>query len=326
MALPQLIEGRLQIRQCLFRTAAVQAVAHQEHGVVAFGIVPAAFGVRLGEQRVVLGAEVRRQRLVNDLLNLVLVEAGEVAVVSHQTKAPLDLGQAAQHAHALFVEHPCDQGGIKRHALHGAYIEDRALLLCETAHAVVDEILDRGRHLDLVDHLRLNVAAVGQLFDELPLPEAADHLEDEERHAVRLLRDADAQLLREVLAAERVFEQLDCLTRAEARERNAPEVLEPAERRQVEARPRRRHQQQPVVLDGARHCQQEGMALLRRELQVVHDPDRGLLGRQRLHEVHDDGLQRITPERLGSDRRALMLQQRREGGHERRRDGEVGRE
>ena len=76
----------------------------------------------------------------------------------------------------------------------------------------------------------------GELRDELPLLQAPDHLEDEERDAVRLQGDPAAELLRQPFAPERVLQQEDHVPRAEAGEAAAPEALEPAEVRR--ARPR----------------------------------------------------------------------------------------
>ncbi|MCZ6573405.1 MAG: hypothetical protein O7C98_09605 [Planctomycetota bacterium] len=80
-------------------------------------------------------------------------------------------------------------------------------------HPVLDQVLDCRRHLDVGDHLRLHVAAVRLLPDELPLLQPADHLEDEERHAVRLHRDLASQLLGQGIALEGVLEEMDDLPR-----------------------------------------------------------------------------------------------------------------
>jgi len=74
VALFQLFHRRIQVRQRLCRPAPVQMVVRKEDGIVALRFATATLEVRLGEQRVVLGAQFRQQVAVQNLLNLVLVE------------------------------------------------------------------------------------------------------------------------------------------------------------------------------------------------------------------------------------------------------------
>ena len=81
---------------------------------------------------------------------------------------------------------------------------------------------DRRRDPDVVDHLRRRPAPVAAPRDELPLAQAADDLEHEERVPVGLRGDPHAELLREPLGLERVLEKRIEILRSQARDRDRP--------------------------------------------------------------------------------------------------------
>ena len=170
-------------------------------------------GHRLGDRRVVLRAELDRDVPVEDLLDLVVVEAIALRAAPDHARPALQRGESLEHDEPLHPPHRGDQVRAEGVALHRADVEDRALLLRQAGDAGADQVANRGGDLDLLDEARRDERAVLLPLDEVPLAEPPDHLEHEERDAVRLVRDLGAELVRERLAPERVPEELDDLPR-----------------------------------------------------------------------------------------------------------------
>ncbi len=106
------------------------------------------------------------------------------------------------------------------------------------------------------------------------------------------------------------FSSLAEVLRAQPRQRPLLRVLQPRESGRPllgHARPHRPDQQDPVLRHRQRQRREQRPAVLRREVEVVDQDDRGPLGRQRPRRVDEDRLERVLRERLRALRRRLAL-------------------
>ena len=281
---------------------------------------------RLGEQRVVLLPQSVGEVGGDDLQDLVMVEAVVRPDRAHDARPSLDLREVLQHRDPLAFEHSREVIGIELVALHGARVEQRPLCLRQVREPPLDQVAHRARNLDLLDDPRLDPRSVGPLGEELALPKPADHLEDEERHAVRLQGDGAGEAVRQRLAPEGILEELHDLPCRESPDRQAAEGVEPAEMGGFvlgQAGPGRADEQRTVSGDGTGEGEEEMATVGRREVEVVDHPDEWLLRRQSLHQLHHDGRQGIAFDSRTALRGRLVSEERRQGRDERARGVEV---
>jgi hypothetical protein len=122
---------------------------------------------------------------------------------------------------------------------------------------------------------------------------------------------------------------MDHLARSETADLHALVVLKAAEVGEFivgHAGPSRWHEQDPMAFRRPRQRQYGVPAVLGREVEILDEPDERLLLSQSAHQVDAHRMERIPLQLLGVRRRALMLHQGCERGHERRSDRQVGRE
>jgi hypothetical protein len=323
VALVQVVEGGPEVRLGAFRLSALEKVLAEGHDIAPVG---RAALQRVAQRGVVLLAQDLRESRIERLVHLVVVEDEPAPRRTDEPVSLLDPRKPAERGNARRTDRLRDERRVEVEPAAGGDVEDLALLVPERGDARRDQLRDRGGDLDLLDDLRGDPHSVVALRQEPALAQTPDDLEDEERVAVRLRGDLEAEFLRQPLRAKGVHEQLREILGAEPREREARRVGQPLETGGPlprHAPPHRPDQEHAVAGHGHGQCGEEGEPLGRGEVQVVDQEDRGALFRQRARRLDEDRLQRVLVERLLSVRCRLAPQQRGEGGGEQRRLGQV---
>ncbi len=313
----QVVQRPFEEWKCSLRRPAPQMVFRQEPGGGPGNVLRIggsfAVGKDPGDQRVVLRPEESRELCVHDLLDLMVIESVGFSRRPHNAGPPLNGGEALQDSHALLLQCSRHEPRVEFESLHCADVEDCPLLLGEVLQASRDQVLHRRRNLDVIDRLGVDPAPVRALLDELTLLQPLDHLEHEERNAVRLLRDARPQLFDQPLASKRIAQQADDVSRPEAARLDTLEVVHAIEETQLGfVEPGARSQQQEHAMSG--HAAGEGekeLALFyAREVEILDHEEEGLFVRERACEV-ERGLHAARPlGRIARPRAALRIEAR----------------
>jgi hypothetical protein len=125
------------------------------------------------------------QGAVERLLDLVMVEHEAPPGGADEAVALLDPSEALHRRHRREPGGPRDEERVKLEPTARRHVEQVALVVVEVGDPRVHKIQHRRRDLEVADDAGRHPSAVVLTRDELPLAEAADDLEDEERVAFR---------------------------------------------------------------------------------------------------------------------------------------------
>src|SRR6185503_6888078 len=120
--------------------------------------------------------------------------------------------------------HLAEHVGIELLAEGGGDVEQLAVVVADARERRLQEVAHRAGDVDLDARARERPPAVAAPREHSVVLQRAQHLEEEERVALRLLEEAEAELLDEALAVEHGPEQRGDIARTEAAELDVRDV------------------------------------------------------------------------------------------------------